>query len=157
MQAQTLTMPIDNIGSDAISALDKMLRGEISAVETYALALKQTKNFAIESDLSQLKSTHEAAMAVLRGFILENGGTPSESSGAWGLWARMVEQLASMLGDLAVLKSLKEGEEHGVNDYNKVLEDDAVSFRTKDTLRRIAFQGQKNIQSLDRLISKSNN
>ena len=157
MQAQTLIMPLENVGTDAISSLDKMLRGEISAVETYDMALKQTKNFAIESDLSQLKATHSAAVAVLRAFIIENGGAPSESSGAWGLWARVVEQVASILGDLTMLKSLKEGEEHGVNDYNKVLEDESVTFKTKETLKKIAFQGQKNIQCLDRLINRINN
>ena len=156
MQAQTLTMPLESIGSDAITSLDKLLRGEISAVETYDLALKQTRNFAIESDVSQLKSTHEAAVAVLRGFIIGNGGSPSETSGAWGLWVRMVEQVATMLGDSAALKTLKEGEEHGIQDYNRVLEEDTVPSRTKDSLRKIVMQSEKNIQCIDRLIARTN-
>src|SRR5919106_1023274 len=77
----------------------------------------------------EIQEEHGRAAQAIRDRIRELGGEPSDSSGAWGAWAKLVEGTASVFGgDSGSLKALKEGEEHGLKDYNEGLDDiDATS------------------------------
>ena len=110
---------------DEIRQLNSLLRGEISAVETYDIALKKLDD-TTTAEATQLRSIaqeHGEAAQTLREMIREAGGQPETSSGAWGAWAKTVSSVASIFGDTSALKSLKEGEEHGAKDYRDALDD----------------------------------
>ena len=62
-------------------------------------------------------------MELLQQRITSLGGTPDRSSGAWGVWAKLVQGSGDLLGDKTALKALEEGEDHGLNDYKRDLED----------------------------------
>ena len=59
----------------------------------------------------------------LRDRIRNLGGEASDSSGAWGTWAQIVQGTMNLFGDKSALKALKEGEEHGLKDYEEGIDD----------------------------------
>src|SRR5205085_4265669 len=73
--------------------------------------------------LQQMQQEHGRVAQELRERIRSLGGEPSDSSGAWGAWAQTVQGTMNLFGDAAALKSLKEGEEHGLKDYREALDD----------------------------------
>lgn len=105
--------------------LNKFLRGELSAVETYDLAIKQTKNEGFGSALLQLRSAHAARVNTIREKILSLGGAPETTSGAWGTFATAVQASADLFGNTTALSALEEGEDHGLAMYRDALKDES--------------------------------
>jgi uncharacterized protein (TIGR02284 family) len=124
------------VGSDAstettIDTLNRFLRGEISAVETYRMALDKIEDPTLRSRLEEIHKSHEARAAKLRNRISELGAMPADSSGAWGGFAKLVEGSAKAFGVKAALAALEEGEDHGLRLYRDdldKLDPDARSF-----------------------------
>ena len=114
---------------EAVRHLNSFLRGEISAAETYRMAVDKIEagNDADANThpglLRGIQQEHDRAAETLRDRIRELGGEPSDSSGAWGAWAATVQSTMNLFGDASALKGLKEGEEHGLKDYQAGLED----------------------------------
>ena len=77
---------------DVVGKLNSFLRGEISAVETYKQALDTVTDPAIRSQLQSCEEDHEQRVELLRARITELGGKPDTSSGAWGVWAKLVQR-----------------------------------------------------------------
>src|SRR3982751_6532221 len=111
-----------------ITQLNSLLRGEISAAETYAQAIEKCRDSGSSrmSDVQMLRDMqeeHGRACQALRSRIRDLGGEASDSSGAWGAWAQTVQGTMNLFGDASALKSLKEGEEHGLKDYQEAVDD----------------------------------
>lgn len=104
------------------STLDSLLRGELSAIETYSQAIHKFPDAAFRDDLHSIRSEHQNNVGILRRLISGNAGDPPTSSGAWGAFAKAVEGTAAALSDQLALKALKEGEEHGISEYEEALE-----------------------------------
>lgn len=100
-----------------IEALDKLLRGELAAVETYDQALDRVDG-AVAETLSSLRASHQLRAEQLHNHILLLGGEPSEESGAWGVFARLVEGGATLISDRTALEALEAGEKHGKQQYD---------------------------------------
>src|SRR5262245_22202650 len=92
-----------------LTALNRLLRGEISAVETYRQALEKIDDPDLRVPLDECLESHEGRAAILRDRIVSMGGEPAEGSGAWGGFARLIETGASVLGIRAALAALEEG------------------------------------------------
>jgi len=108
---------------DVVGKLNSFLRGEISAVETYKQALEKVKDPPIRSQLQSCEEDHEHRIELLRERITNLGGKPDQSSGAWGVWAKLVQGGGDLLGDKTALKALEEGEDHGLDGYRKDLDE----------------------------------
>jgi demethoxyubiquinone hydroxylase (CLK1/Coq7/Cat5 family) len=102
-----------------VEQLNSFLRGEISAVETYRQALDSLKTPSCTTQLAECKRSHEERVAILTEEIRKLGGTPAQSSGPWGTFAKLVEGGASALGEKAAVAALEEGEDHGNADYKR--------------------------------------
>ena len=102
-----------------VQTLNSFLRGEISAVETYKQALDHVKAERLRSELEELERDHEARVAALRERIEKLGGQPVESSGVWGTFAKVVQAGADTVGEKAAIAALEEGEDHGLADYKR--------------------------------------
>ncbi len=143
--------------AEAIRQLNGFLRGEISAAETYRMAIDKagdSPNHAANVGLlREIQEEHGRAAQAVRDRIRELGGEPSDSSGAWGAWAKLVEGAASLFGgDAGSLKALKEGEEHGLKDYNEGINDiDATSAELVQN--QLIPAQQRHINLLDQLIT----
>jgi len=137
--------------------LNSLLRGEISAAETYTMAIKKLSDSdrsrsADYQSLRDMQEDHGRACQALRSRIREMGGEASNSSGAWGAWAQTVQGTAGIFGDAAALKSLKEGEEHGLKDYQDALDEVDATSASMIQSEFIPAQ-QRHIRMLDSMIN----
>jgi uncharacterized protein (TIGR02284 family) len=133
--------------------LNGLLRGEVAATETYQQALTKVGNEPRATELRRIHEEHRAAANELRQHIHGHGGQPDQGSGAWGAWAKTVEGSAKIFGNAAAVKALKEGEEHGVKDYEAALADASLPGECKDLIRnRLLPQTRSHIPVLDRFI-----
>ncbi|MEO6436654.1 MAG: DUF2383 domain-containing protein [Tepidisphaeraceae bacterium] len=140
---------------EAVKQLNSFLRGEISAAETYRMAIDKAGDSQDNASnlglLRGIQEEHGRAAQAIRDRIRELGGEPSDSSGAWGAWAKFTQGTANLFGDASSLKSLKEGEEHGLKDYKEGVDDiDATSAEL--VLNQLIPAQKKHINLLDQLI-----
>lgn len=131
-----------------VTQLNSFLRGELSAVETYAQAIaKLGDEPALRTKLEDCRTSHQQRVSLLREEITRRGGEPADGSGVWGAFAQLVEGGAKVFGKKAAIAALEEGEDHGRDDYKAELDkldSDARRFveskllpeqlRTHDTL-----------------------
>jgi hypothetical protein len=118
-----------------ISQLNSLLRGEMSAIETYRQALEKLKD-------------------ALWHHIEQHGGKPSEGSGPWGTFAKAVEGTAALFGDTAALKALKEGEEHGLKDYEDAQNDKNLPAECQALVRGLLTKQREHLSVIDRLMER---
>jgi hypothetical protein len=108
----------------SIEQLNSFLRGEMSAVETYRMALdKLDRTSAARDELLVNLKSHEDRVMALQDAIAAAGGTPAKSSGPWGAFAKIVEGAAKTLGEKTAIAALEEGEDHGLKDYKAEIDD----------------------------------
>jgi DNA-binding ferritin-like protein len=148
----------DDQNDQSIEQLNSFLRGEISAAETYRMAIDRvgekdratgTANLGLLRDIQE---EHGRAAQALRDRIRELGGDAVDSSGAWGAWAKVTQATGNLFGDASSLKVLKEGEEHGLKDYTRGTDDvDMISAQLIDN--QLIPAQQRHINLLDQLIS----
>src|SRR6185436_19570202 len=67
--------------SDVADWLNRCLRTELSAVETYDLAIRKVGRGELTNVLRQIRASHEQRSVVLREYLLAAGCQPSASSG----------------------------------------------------------------------------
>jgi hypothetical protein len=103
---------------DTIDHLNSFLRGELSAVESYQLALDHlSPSSPARTSLETCMQSHSARVDTITDMIRRLGGEPADGAGAWGAFTKAVEGTASALGDKAAIAALEQGEDHGLNDY----------------------------------------
>ena len=106
-----------------VTQLNSFLRGEISAVETYRIGIeKLDPGSAALTVLYAAMKSHERRVMKLQEKIRSLGGRPDEGSGAWGAMVKALETSAAVLGDKVAISVLEEGEDHGLKDYRKDLD-----------------------------------
>jgi bacterioferritin (cytochrome b1) len=103
--------------ADSLDRLNALLRGEISAVETYSQVIERAFSEELKTSLLNCQIDHVKRVKILKNRIIALGGTPSEDSGMWGAFAKMVEGGASVFGEKAAIDILEEGEDHGLESY----------------------------------------
>lgn len=105
-----------------IASLNELLRGELSAVESYDKALPAVDGEPrVRADLLECRASHEDRAQRIREAILHVGGEPSRTSGPWGLFARSISGGARALGWRTVVMTLEEGEDQGLKEYKDAL------------------------------------
>lgn len=149
-------------GEQSIDQLNSFLRGEISAAETYKMAMDAAAADDNDNDnraapinlglLREIQEEHGRAAQAIRDRIRELGGEPADASGPWGAWAKFTQGSANLFGDSSSLKSLKEGEEHGLKDYQRGLSDVDLTSAELVENQLIPAQ-QRHINLLDQLLN----
>lgn len=105
---------------DKAEYFNKILRGEISAVEAYK---KVIAKFGGEtSQLQTICDEHKKNIEALELFVQRNAATPYEDSGLWGKLVKTIVGAASFIGNATSVQALIEGEEHGLRQYRRALE-----------------------------------
>jgi uncharacterized protein (TIGR02284 family) len=136
-----------------IACLNSLLRGELSATETYQQALAKIGNDKGAEELRRIHVEHREAANTLRQHVHQHGAKPDQGSGAWGAFAKAVEGVAKLFGNTAALKALKEGEEHGIKEYEAALKDENLSADCKNLIStQLLPQTRAHIPVLDRLM-----
>lgn len=74
-----------------IEDFNTLLTGEISAVETYNLALQKATHSEVRQTLIQCRDSHEARVVRLTTNVVQLGGEPAKGGGIWGAFAKFVQ------------------------------------------------------------------
>ena len=139
--------------NSSVDILNRLLRGELAATETYQQALAKVGDEPMAEELRRIHMEHREAANTLRQYVHKHGGQPDQGSGAWGTFAKAVEGTAKVFGNAAAVKALKEGEEHGIKDYEAALQDARLAADAKDLIRdRLLPQTRAHLPILDRFI-----
>jgi len=138
------------------NVLNSLLRGEMSAIETYRQAIEKLGDVHDPwvEELRAFQRDHRDAADALWHHVEQHGGKPSEDSGPWGAFAKAVEGTAKLLGNTAALKALKEGEEHGLKDYEDALEDEHLPADCQALIRGLIPNQRAHITAIDRLMER---
>jgi uncharacterized protein (TIGR02284 family) len=140
-----------------IDTLNKLLKDELSATETYQQVLNKVKENADlgeAEDLTPIHENHKAAVTNLQDLITRLSGKPTESSGGWGTWAKIILSGAMLAGKDAILKTLLEGEKSGVKDYQETLEDTELDSEIRSLIEtKLLPAQQSHIATLDQLLN----
>ena len=134
--------------------LKHLLRGEISAAQSYERALEKVNGCPEGARLRQIFADHSQAVGLLRDMLSRYPGEMPTTSGAWGSFADAVQATANVLGDTAALRVLKEGEEHGIREYQRVLHDPNVAEDAKAMSRSLLERCRSHVPLLDALIDR---
>jgi uncharacterized protein (TIGR02284 family) len=138
-----------------IDTIDKLLRDELAAKETYQQVLDKFREEASLSGADFLKpiyEDHKEAVSSLQEQAVQMGGTPTEDSGIWGTWSEIVQGGANMFGQKAALKALQEGEKTGADDYEEALQDPDLPSEVRSLIEtKLLPAQQSHIRTLDRL------
>jgi demethoxyubiquinone hydroxylase (CLK1/Coq7/Cat5 family) len=126
---------------DTVERLNALLRGELSAVETYKMALDKVKKPQIKSILCDCQGSHTERVAMLTRMVTECGGTPANNSGPWGQFAKVVQGGADVIGEEAAVGSLEEGETQGIKSYKAEL--DTLDSRAAKIIESQILPGQE--------------
>jgi hypothetical protein len=146
--------PIDR--EKAISQFNNLLQGEISAVETYRIAVDKMRTFGNLIDLQNNLASHETRVSKLRARIVGLSGKTSEGSGAWGAFAKLVEGGAAAMGDATAIKALEEGEDRGLREYRETQKlDPSVQQFVQYELLAAQTETHATMSALKRKLSKN--
>ena len=140
-----------------LETLNSLLRGEMSALETYRQAIEKLDDAKApgSAELHSLRRDHRDAADALWHHIEGHGEKPSETSGAWGAFAKAVTGTAKLFGNTAALKALKEGEEHGVKDYEAALKDEHLPAECKNLIKgQLLPKQREHVTVIDNLMTR---
>jgi hypothetical protein len=117
--------------------LDDLIRGEMAAVKAYDVAIKDLKNGSERSSLMRLRDSHQAAVVKLNKYAknLPSVKEDVKTVGPWGTFAKAWVKGATLISNNAALTALKQGEEHGVDEYKEALDDATISNDLKTEIR----------------------
>lgn len=133
--------------------LNKLLRGELSAVETYDQALEKFDDDDTVRQLADIRNEHAAVVQVLTEHIMAYGVEPERNSGLWGSFVQAVTSAAKLLGPQSVIVALHEGEEHGILGYENAMNNTELSYECLMLIHRDLIPiGNKHVATLERLL-----
>lgn len=136
--------------------LEKILRGEVSAVEAYRQVLEKFRDFQHANDLRRIQFEHERAVDFWKNQLRTQESLVEEASGPWGTIVETFLGVAKLLGDGPTLHALKNGEEHGLKEYRELLEADHLNEECVSFVKSVCLNLQRqHIFTLESLIRHS--
>lgn len=140
----------------SIDKIEKLLKNELTASETYHQALEKFEEENQRREIAFLQpiyEEHTEAVSDLQRKIQEMGGTPTSDSGLWGSWSEAVMSGAGLLGKNTMLNALLAGEKSGLDDYEKAAQDPDIPSEMSSLIqRRFVNAQQENIRAINRLL-----
>jgi hypothetical protein len=138
------------------NTIDKLLKDEYSAVETYQCLLETFKlpggHFVTDS-LTPMYKDHQEAISSLKIQGQQGGGT-IKSSGIWGTIGKTTLTHPEFVGKKAAITELLEGEKNTELDYMQALESSGLSAETRKLIvDKLLPNQQSHVRSLDRMIT----
>jgi uncharacterized protein (TIGR02284 family) len=139
-----------------IDKVEKLLKNELAAAETYHQALEKFEEEAQSNEINSLQpiyEEHTEAVSELQEKLQQLGATPATGSGLWGSWSEALMGGAKLIGKDAMLKALLAGEKSGLDDYQDAAEDPDVPSEVSDLIKsKFMNSQQENIRVLNRLL-----
>jgi hypothetical protein len=122
--------------------VDELIRGELSAIQSYDVVLKRLNNEEEKRELSSMREDHVRAVDTLKRYSGAEVRTEN-NSGPWGAFTQAFAGGASLFGDKAAVQALKIGEEYGIKDYKQALESDDIDTSLKEVIRSELLPNQE--------------
>jgi uncharacterized protein (TIGR02284 family) len=139
-----------------IDKVEKLLKNELAAAETYHQALEKFEEEAQRNEIAYLEpiyEEHTQAVSELQDKIQQMGGTPTTDSGIWGSWSETVMGGAKLIGKDAMLNALLAGEKSGLDDYEEAVQDPDIPSEVSSLIQtKYVNCQQENIRVLNRLL-----
>lgn len=137
-----------------IDTLNSYLRNELSAVDTYKLALESVEQMGLSVLLEDSKRSHLGRVDLLRQRILQLGGHPSVSPGAWELISETTDEGAKFDHKVHI-SALEEFEYHDLRRYRDELLklDDQTRLLVQDHVLPAQEQTYRTIKSIRHTLS----
>lgn len=132
-QGNPMKPALSSTNDKVVSNLNSLLRGEISAVETYNQAIKQLSQEPLD-DLIANRDCHSKRVDLLKNNIVQHGATPDATSGMWGSFVKLVEKSAALISVKSVIAALEEGEDRGLKQYRSPGDLDPSSIQLIQTV-----------------------
>ena len=110
-----------------VDTLNSLLRGELSAIESYEYALSRFEGELHEAAIRRICLEHRDAAMMLRQLVVERGGEPWVHSGPWGYFAAAITGTAKLIGEVMTLSALLRGERYGAHSYEDAIANDLLS------------------------------
>lgn len=135
--------------------LDDLVRGELAAIKAYDQAIKDVKDPKQKATLQSLRKDHDNNAAILSKYV---AGKPkmledTESAGAWGAFSKAWTKTRSFTGNEGAIKALRQGEEHGINEYQEALNDENLNPELKSKIKNdLLPKQQKHLETLNTLL-----
>lgn len=129
--------------------LNKILRGERAATETYEQAINKFSSHPQAMLLREMQVDHFDAVSQLKKHVEMEGQSANSESGVWGSFAKAVMGSASAFSAKAALKALKEGEEHGLKQYQDVITEQELDDSARRYISETVIPRQK--QHIDKI------
>jgi len=146
---------IVTVTDTTIDTLNSLLRGELSATETYQQALAKVGNDPAWAWLKPIHAEHRESANTWRQHVHKFGGKPDQDSGVWGFFAKAVEGTATLFGNKAALQALKQGEQTGIGSYENALSDQNLPEECRSLIQtRMLPQTRAHLATLDRLLAQ---
>lgn len=139
----SLTMRTRDPAQATPERLRSLLRGEMSAAETYEKALERGSGSPASARLRQICADHSQAVGLLRDLLIRYPGELPTHSGVTD----------PPRGSVA-LTVLRQAEEHGIRGYEQVLRDPEVAEDAKAMSRSLLARCQSHVPVLDELIER---
>ena len=135
-------------------SIDEILRGEISAVEAYNQVLEKVDNDPEILRLEEFRDQHLHAVNYWQRQAKREGKIPEKSSSVWGTVVEAFVGASKLLGNDTALKALKAGEEHGLKNYEKLLDDrNLTPMQKKEISESFIPRQQSHIDSINAIIN----
>jgi hypothetical protein len=140
-----------------IEMLNKLLKYELSATETYRQVLvKLLENIELGNAeyLRPIYEAHKDVVSILQTRIRQLGVASCEDSGVCGTWAEIVLGGADLLGNKVILQTLQVRENIGIKYYNQALLDTELPSDMGSLIGwKLLIAQQSHVRTLDRLLN----
>ncbi len=138
-----------------IRDLEKIMKSEESAVEAFRQVLKKFPDYAQINDLKSIFSDHEKAVEFWKTQLRSKAAPIEESTGPWKEVVETFSGTHKLSGNSSTLKSLRDGEEHGLKEYEELNESNNLSFQSMAFIKNICLdQQRKHLAVIDGLMEK---
>ena len=114
------TDPQPELQRDSGNSLNRLLRHELTAIETYQCVI-DTFDGRLEKQLKPILEGHQQRAAYINDYLLALGKKRSNKVGFWGVLMSMTDSSGTLLDLQTVLIALAEMEGRGVSDYRREL------------------------------------
>lgn len=116
---------------------NKVLRGEISAVEGYRQVIDKFKNDPKILVIQNILNDHVDTVEELKKHINFKPTTElaDQDSGVWGKFVATYLATAKILGEGTTTSALIDGEEHGLKQYMELMKDPDLSLEDKNLIK----------------------
>jgi len=119
----------------AVSDIEGILRGEISATEAYRQVIEELATNPEVRRLEKFLHDHQDAVEYWTTQLQDEGFEPEEGSGMWGKAVEAFVATAKILGNTAAISALREGEVYGLKRYQELLNSMSLTPAQKSYIR----------------------